>query len=408
MSSKERRAAKNQKRLARMTSAQDIRYLGPLSYRAFKLLGWICIILSQVAVLLMLESKLDPTMTEILVKPIATLNSLSSLALPFLLIANFALILNHSEGYASQIRKYAILVVLVLALSVLLYSRYIVGTVAIVTEDRAAAKALIEEVFHESSKEGFFSFNLFIDLLLCSLLMCFLNHRPKKVFTGKKLWIFRSFAALPILYEVASITLKTLASAGKVRLPMLVFPFLTVKPPMTFLVFIVLAVFIKRRELRFRSAGGSHREYQAFLKTKRNSWDFSVFTAVTLAVAGALDLIIAVVVVLAQTGLEVDTATLDVAAMLEHAAAFNLGESFPLLMLAPIMLLFSYTRTHKNKTFDLLIPAIGAVGIIIAYLEGLYQFFLMLPDMVGPSVDAFMAEYGPLLEMFTESGTGLP
>ena len=175
-----------------MTSEQDIRYLGPLSYRAFKLLGWICIILSQVVVLLMLESKLDPTMTEILVKPIATLSSLSSLALPFLLIANFALILNHSEGYASQIRKYAILAVLVLALSVLLYSRYIVGTAAIVTEDRAAAKALIEKVFHESSKEGFFSFNLFIDLLLCSLLMCFLNHRPKKVFTGKKLWIFRS------------------------------------------------------------------------------------------------------------------------------------------------------------------------------------------------------------------------
>ena len=406
MSSQEKRAAKKEKKLSRMTAEQDIRYRGPLSYRAFKLLGWACIVLSQVVVLLTLESKLDPTMTDILVRPIATCSSLSSLALPFLLIANFALILNHSEGYASQIRKYTILVVIVLAVSVLLYSRYIVGTAAILTEDRAAAKALITEAFWNSSREGYLSYNLFIDLLLCTLLMFFLNYRPKKVFVGNKLWIFRAFAALPILYEAASIVLKMLASAKTIRLPMLIFPFLTVKPPITFLVFIVLAVFIKRRELRFRRGGKTHEEYLAFLETNRNSWDFSVFTAVVLAVAGIVDFIAAIVFVLTQTGLVVDTAALDVASMLERASAFNLGESFPLLLLAPIMLLFSYTRTHKNKTIDVLIPAIGVSGIAIAYLEGLYQFFLMLPDMVGPSVDAFTAEYGPLLEMFT--GAGLP
>ena len=68
-------------------------------------------------------------------------------------------------------------------------------------------------------------------------------------------------------------------------------------------------------------------------------------------------------------------------AILSEAAAFELGESAALLLLAPVMLLFSYTRTHKNKTFDTLIPAIGVVAIVIAYIEGLYQFFLMLPYM---------------------------
>ena len=402
MSLRERRAAKKEKKLSRMTAEKDIRYRGPLSYRAFKLLGWACIVLSQVVVLLTLESKLDPTMTDILVRPIATCSSLSSLALPFLLIANFALILNHSEGYASQIRKYTILVVIVLAVSVLLYSRYIVGTAAILTEDRAAAKALITEAFWNSSREGYLSYNLFIDLLLCTLLMFFLNYRPKKVFVGNKLWIFRAFAALPILYEAASIVLKMLASAKTIRLPMLIFPFLTVKPPITFLVFIVLAVFIKRRELRFRRGGKTHEEYLAFLETNRNSWDFSVFTAVVLAVAGIVDFIAAIVFVLTQTGLVVDTAALDVASMLERASAFNLGESFPLLLLAPIMLLFSYTRTHKNKTIDVLIPAIGVSGIAIAYLEGLYQFFLMLPDMLGPYADSLMTEYGPIIAALME------
>ena len=36
--SREKRAAKKQKKLDRMTSEQDLRYRGPLSYRGFKIL----------------------------------------------------------------------------------------------------------------------------------------------------------------------------------------------------------------------------------------------------------------------------------------------------------------------------------------------------------------------------------
>lgn len=404
--SKAKRTAKKEKKLARMTAEQDIRYRGPLSYRAFKILGWACIVVSQVVVLLKLESMLDPTMTDILASPIAALGNVAELALPFLLIANFALILNHSEGYASQIRKYVILNVLVIGMSVFLFSRYAVGTVAIVTEDRAKAKEILQQTFWYGSQTGYFSYNIFTDLLLCSLLMFFLNYRPQKVFIGKKLLIFRCFAALPIIYEVVSIALKLAASYGDLNLPLILFPFLTVKPPITFLVFIVLAVFIKRRELRYRKNGRTHEEYLAFLKTNRNSWDFSVFTAWTLAIAAIVDLIIAIVFIISDNGLAVDYNNTPIAELTRHAAAMNLGESTTLILLAPLMLLFSYTRTHKNKTFDVLIPAIGVVGIVIAYLEGLYQFFLMLPDMIGPPIEAFMAQYGPLIEMVMASGMG--
>ena len=41
--------------------------------------------------------------------------------------------------------------------------------------------------------------------------------------------------------------------------------------------FVVLAVFIKTRELRFRRRGGTHEEYQQFLLTNRNSLHFSAF-----------------------------------------------------------------------------------------------------------------------------------
>ena len=80
----------------------------------------------------------------------------------------------------------------------------------------------------------------------------------------------------------------------------------------------------------------------------------------------------------------------------------NLGESVPLLLMAPIMLLFSYTRTHKNKTFDLLIPAIGVVAVVLAFIEGLYQFFLMY----GPTVEAALTELTPILYALASGLTG--
>lgn len=88
-----------QKKQRKYDTEHDIRYRGPLSYRTFKILGWICIALSQVALMLTLQSRLDPGMTDALRTPTMVLKLLSNLALPFFLIANFALILNAVEGY---------------------------------------------------------------------------------------------------------------------------------------------------------------------------------------------------------------------------------------------------------------------------------------------------------------------
>ncbi len=386
-----------EKKRRRFDTENDIRYRGPLSYRTFKILGWICIALSQVAVLMTVDARMDPGMAEVLQTPTTALNLLANLALPFLLIANFALILNHSEGYAVQIRRYAALALMVLILSVILFSRYAVGTAAIAIGDRREAMAFLESWFWEASPKGYFAFNLFIDLLLCAMLMYFLNARPKRVFTGKRVLIFRAFAALPILYETASILLKALATAGKVRLPLILFPFLTVKPPLTFLVFLVMAVFIKRREVRYCRSGRTYEEYLGFLDTNRNSWDFARFTAKILAVTGILDLILTIVSVLTQIGLEADMEAVNITEMMDRSA-FGLGESFSLLLLAPIMLLFSYTRTHKNKILDTLIPAIGVAAIVLAYLEGLYQVLRMVPDMLSdPAAMGALMEYGALL-----------
>ncbi|MBR4656943.1 MAG: hypothetical protein IKO68_10350 [Oscillospiraceae bacterium] len=396
--SKAKRAAKKEKKFARMTSEQDIRYRGPLGYRAFKLLGWLCIVLSQAVVMMNLKAQLDPAAEAALQDPIRILSSVADLALPFLLIANFALILNHSEGYGTQLLRYFFLNLLVVGASVFLFARYGVGTLAVFTEDCAQAMQILQEGIWSGSGTGYLAYNIFTDLILCTLLMFFLNYRPEKVFTGKKLILFRCFAALPILYEAASITLKLLSSYGKIQLPLILFPFLTVKPPVTFLVFIVMAVFIKTRELHFRRNGRTHEDYDRFLTTKRNSWNFSVFTAWTLVIAGILDLIFVIVFIVADNGLNYDYAGANFAELYQHASALNLGESVSLLMLAPIMLLFSYTRTHKEKTFDMLIPAIGVVGIVVAYLEGIYQIIRIVPNLLETiQSDPAVAEYLEIL-----------
>ena len=330
----------------------------------------------------MLKARIMPSMAEALLAPTTILNLLSNMALPFFLIANFALILNADEGYGRQLIRFGGIALAFVAGSVVLFQRYIVGSAAIFMGSRQEAEEFLEMAFQMTSGAGYFSYNLFIDLFLCTLLMFFLNYRPKRLFTGKLLGVFRAFAVLPIAYEIASITLKILAVEGKVTLPLIVFPFLTVKPPMTFLVFIVLAFFIKNRERIFRKSGRTHEDYQAFLKTNRNSFQFSRFTAIILAVAGILDIIVMGIVlgVLASQVPEGTETSFDF--FQSQMTALGLGESVLLLLLAPLMLLFSYTRTHKNKILDTFIPFAGIALIALVYIEGGYQLLLLAPDLL--------------------------
>ena len=371
-----------EKKQRKYDTENDIRYRGPLSYRSFKILGWICIALSQVAMLLTLEARLDPSMADALRTPTMVLKLLSNLALPFLLIANFSLILNAGEGYGKQLARFGGIALAVVAGSVALFQRYIVGSVAVFMESRQEAVAFLSDMFHMPSGAGYLSYNLFIDLFLCTLLMFFLNYRPKRLFTGKLLGVFRAFAVLPIAYEIASILLKILAVEGKVALPLIVFPFLTVKPPMTFLVFVFMAIHIKTRELRYCRHGKTHDDYKEFLKTNRNAWHFSVYAAIVLFIAGVIDLIIAILLLAGQAG---SAEALDAIMASEKAfkntiaISIGFGKSTCLIFFAPIVLLFNYTKIPKNKTVGMLIPVIGIVLIALIGVQGIYQLVKIAP-----------------------------
>lgn len=366
------------RKLHEYSAENDIRYRGPLSYQGFQILGWLCITLLSGILLLKIGIKLDPKHAAQYTSINRVLTNIESGSLPFLLISNFSRILNNEEGYRAQLIRNGGAALAISVVSILFFNRYVIGTFTqFVTDPEEVAPFLALE-FNSIEKKGFIAFNLFIDLFLCTLVMFFLNVRPKRFFTGKKRYFVRAMAILPVAYEACSIYLKGQAATGKILLPFWTFPLLTVKPPMTFMVFVVLVLYIKQREWRFRRHGKKHAEYRAFLKTNRNSLQFSIFLAVVLVAAAVLDFLL-VVFFTVLSAVDVGSAEAfvgseaEVVRMMTGAMAMGFGDAVSLLFVAPLVLLFSYTRVPKNKMLSAVIPVAAIVLMIIFLLEGGYQ-----------------------------------
>ncbi len=374
------------KKLYEVDLDKDMRYRGPLSYRHFKILGWILLAVSQIAVLLGVAAKIDASIYAEVATPQLVINLAGSLSLPLLLIANFSLILDDSDGYANVLKVNGVVTALIIFFFSLVYFRYVVGALGFFTGGTQNADSLLNGMFSSYTRNGYFSFNIFMDLFLCALFMFFLNYRPQKL-QGKKLLAFRLLAILPVSYEVLCLVLKILASNDLIMLPVGSYPFLTTKPPILLLVFIILALYLKRREVQFCKNGRTYEEYRKFQQTNRNSFQFSRFAAIVFVIAGGLDFVL-YVFLLVFSMIKTPNIIPDVnnPAYMEYITAeayrvanIGFGQSCSLVLMAPLMLLFSYTRKHKTKVVDYAIPIIGMGLIVFIYLEGILRAIYMLP-----------------------------
>ena len=367
----------------------DIRYRGPLSYQSFQVLGWLCIVAATVAMMINLGIRINPGMKGRLSRAGELMETIADLALPLLLIANFARILGNAEGYGQQLLRNGLAMLGVFAAFNVAFHHFFVGSLKLVSARPGDVMPLVMETFHKANGSGFAAFNLFVDLFLCTLFMFFLNYRPRRVFVGKRLIAFRLFAALPVGYEVASILLRAGSATGRVALPVWSFPLLTVKPPIAFIVFMLMAVFIKIREWRYCRNGNTHADYQAFLKTNRNSLHFSLFMALLLAIAGIVDFCLMLYVM--NPDRVMDRLTFGIAA--------GIGESTPLLFAAPLMPLLSYTRKPRLKEMDMLIPVAGVALALIVLFQGGYQILAVskVPPIDFQEVKSLLEELALLM-----------
>ena len=360
------------KKLHEITALNDIKYRGPFSYRHLRIFAWVFMAMAQVGFFLSAASNIDKQFGEEIAGLSQFFKSFGSLTLPLFLIASFAVILHAKDGYKNLILLYTFGCLGCILAFIVVYNHYIVGILALLTDDGSEASMTASNFIYVISGNGFISFNIFIDLLQFTLFTFFVNYHPVKHFKGKKMIIFRLFAIIPIMYEAASITLKILSALNCVVLPVYVFPFLTTKPPAVFILFLALTFFIKTRERIFKKRNRTLSEYKAFLKTNANSLHFSVYTCIIIVVSVIVDFIVLILVasfIFVYNGggenilLEAFTT----------ANKLGFGESLGLLLIIPFVLLFSYTKTYKDNMIDKFIPFGGVALIAMVYVEGAFR-----------------------------------
>lgn len=343
-----------------------------------RIIGWVAMCLAQVSVILNMMANHWSAETHNLTalqNSSDILSSIGQLAIPLFLVANFALIFSARQNIVKLMLTHLVIAVSIYVGFIIIYNRYIVDVV-----NKLSFEFLTKELVDLAIKnllENYLTFNVFVDLFMCSSFYFFLIYRPKKVFTDKKLIIFRLFALLPILYEVACIILKGLSVGEKMfTLPVEVMPLMTSKPLVTFLAFIFICFVMKYRQTIFVKRGGTLEQYEEFVQTNTNSFHFAVLCAVTFAVAAIIDLIISGIMFGIFTNMyDVWIKEDPVKAFkwcVKWTKAWGFGKGSALILASPIMLLFSYTKTHsdKSKMFDIIIPLAGICLCVLTYLEG--------------------------------------
>ncbi len=355
----------------------DIEYVGPLSYRHLKVIGWALLVIKLIIPPLTLATKLDAGIADALALPLGIADLVTPLSVFFLLVASFSQLLVR-EDYKKQMLTYGLAALAIIAVFNLLYHRYIVSAVDAFVGNRDETLALCDAVFSSLSATGFLAFNVFIDLFMCVCVMFFLNYTPTKYFTGQKLKWFRYCAALPAVFEVVCLFIKLQANVGNFHIPISFFPVLPTKPPMMFFVLCAMIVYQTVLERRFCKDGRTHEEYVAYLDTRRNRWEFAKFAAIACLVGGVLDAIIGYSALASDPNGGMDAVVTIFSGqdwnvfqgVINRYFNAGFGGSMELVLFAPIMLLFNYRKTYKNTIVELAIPVAAVTVLLILYLEG--------------------------------------
>lgn len=391
-------------------ASNDIRYRGPLSYRHLQIMGWFGISFLVLHTLIELGIMIDPNQPKWVLSLNAVASVVSEFALPLFMFANFAILLDRKKTFKAQLLKFGGLSLLVVILFLLVTEHYILEVGTAIAGDKAGVQAQIDGYFLSRIRTGSLSFNLFVDMFLCTLLLFFLEYTPRKVFTGKKRYLFRMFALIPVVYEAGSLVIRILAYYGMISPPLIVYPLLTTKPPMSFVLFVILVLFIKIREFRFRKRGKTKQEYMEFTKTRLNSLQFSVFSSIMILVTGVIDLIL----LIGFSAFDIVVKNMDHLEQVENAseqaleemsmvsargvAGWGIGLHSSMIFIIPIILLFSYTRNHKNPKADIAIPIGGILLAVFVGIEGLHQGILMnipiIMNMIQESLNTYLVGGG--------------
>lgn len=377
------------KNIHNITTENDIKFSGPLSYRHLRIIGWVCMIIAQLGTVFAFGASFNPNMVYFDTAA-NVLKYFSSVTAPLFLIAAFSLVLNAKDGYKRLIFLYIGLFLIVYGALVFVHQHYVYSVVYKMTGDSDYSYQFADMILSQFTSNPFYAMNIFVDLLLCTLFTFFINYTPTKYFQGKKIYLFRSFAILPFLYEVLSVILKMLSARGVIGLNIYVYPLLTTKPPVTFLIFVGMAFFIKFRERYYLKKGLTRKDYQKFLNTNVNSLHFSIALSIMILIGVVIDLIALICISsviysssIVPSGQESKVALDSVI----KTTSYGFGLCLPLILVIPLVLLFNYRKKYENALIDIIIPLAGILLVIFTLIEGGFEVLKdIIPPIKSPSI----------------------
>ncbi len=359
---KEKRAQKKIAKIKKkMFFENDIKYKGVFSYRHLRIIAWISLAATQ---LLSINNLTSNILTSPLLDNGMTIFMmiLSALAVPLFLLATFSTILNKNKTYKAVILFYLAAYLAIAIGIIFVYERYLKGILNLANDgEMSASKAAGELLGYK------FQVNVFADLLALSLFHFFLNYKPNKYFQGKNLKFFRLLCLVPLAVELVSYIIKINESLGNIVIPFELYPFLTTKPPLVYLLFILLTFWMKKREKTYMGFGSTEEQYEKFLNSNMNSLSFSKNTSLILALISILDVICLFVLIIIYGEY-----------FLDYALALEVGQCMGLFVAIPVIMLFSYTKKYKTTNLDIIIPIAGLGLIAFTYVEAIYEIALKL------------------------------
>ena len=381
----------------------DIKYAGFLSYRHVRIIGWFCLVLAQFAVIMKLNIKLDPASASSLEPAVNVFSAFAALPVPLFMLANFTMIMQKKGSYKSLFITYG-----GAALGLYLLANFVVFHYAFQTMNKidpavnwGDTARLFGTMLPLLGKTGY-SLNMMIDMLLCVLLFFFANYIPNsKLFQGKRIYLFRAMIALPILIEIGGFIIKYCIGNVYFTIPSYVFFLLPSKPPLVFLAFLAIIVCMKIGERHYlRIEGNTREKYEVFCTTKAHSLKVSILISIVFVVVALIDLAAFVISVyaiynsVASTVPMVDEYVVEtIANKAQVMYDSGLGGAFPLILVAPIAMFFSYTKKHKNPQLDKFVPILGIGLIALVYLEGTFQVITNnMPNFIEKIKNAVMGE----------------
>ena len=358
------------------TLENDIKFRGPLSYRHLRIIGWVFLVLAQIAMILKFNMKLNADSTLSLTPAYDVFSFMSSLPLPLFLIANFAIIIQKKDSIKKLVIFYLGVATLMYLIGTFVTMHYVHGLIQSFTSNYYSyynASLLMGTILSGMGRSGY-ALNIFIDLLLCSLILFFATYKPKKIFKDKYLIIFRLFVILPIAYEIAGMFLKMCINLQAIEeISTFWFLLLPSKPPMLFFAYVVIVFLLKIGELNRKKRKDYHDFSPEHLKTNAHSLRVSIMLTIVFFIFIVLDIFALFLGGFITYGMHPDLGRNGFLAGLIFALSLGFGDSAVSIFILPVVLLFSYNKTHKNKKVDTLIPVAGIALVAFIYLEGMYQ-----------------------------------